>query len=301
MMQTTVGKIHFDDFGGTQFERLVFAYVSRLRNWDEIKWLGETGQDGGRDIWGSYINEDYCYQCANYKTMTLKKAKEDIDKIIEAKTVPNFLYIVCGGTVTNAIRTEAEQYARNKGIKKVAIWSGAEFEELLRKDAPELLKRFTNGEAFPDSPGSLLTFAKDALVKNDASIISAILQNFDRPAFHTSFLNETSLPNFERALEDTIALLNTGIHRLTDGTIISRLPSRHQLVDAALKKGMAALTDKVIKLRDRFVQLRQNGDIKICSCDDANCTAFFTSDAVAQEMNDLRNEILQIVRTINNQ
>ena len=36
-----VQPIHFEDFGGTQFERLVFAYHWRIENWRTLEWYGQ--------------------------------------------------------------------------------------------------------------------------------------------------------------------------------------------------------------------------------------------------------------------
>ena len=41
--------------------------------------------------------------------------------------------------------------ARPNGVRDCDIWSGAEFEEFLRRDAELLLKRFIEGEVFPDT------------------------------------------------------------------------------------------------------------------------------------------------------
>jgi hypothetical protein len=52
-----VQPIHFDDFGGFQFERLVFAYHWRTGDWRSFEWYGQAGSDLGRDIWGARENE----------------------------------------------------------------------------------------------------------------------------------------------------------------------------------------------------------------------------------------------------
>ncbi|WP_347053504.1 hypothetical protein [Flavobacterium olei] len=51
-MEVSALPIHFEDRSGNEFERLVFAYAVREKNWQSIEWLGQTGKDGGRDIWG---------------------------------------------------------------------------------------------------------------------------------------------------------------------------------------------------------------------------------------------------------
>lgn len=41
-------------------------------------------------------------------------------------------------------------YTRNDGINNVEVWSGADIEENMRLQAPELLKRFFEGDSFPE-------------------------------------------------------------------------------------------------------------------------------------------------------
>lgn len=39
--------VHFEDFDGLQFERLVFAYHARTEKWISLEWYGQTGSDLG--------------------------------------------------------------------------------------------------------------------------------------------------------------------------------------------------------------------------------------------------------------
>jgi hypothetical protein len=159
-LEKSVMRIHFEDRSGTEFERLTFAYLLRQKEWRTIHWLGQTGGDGGRDIWGETPDTTYCYQCANYQSMTFAKAQDDIDKLVSNGTIPEHFFVVCGGVVTNGIRQKIINYARaNLGdIKSVDVWSGVEFEERLYRDTPELVERFVKGEAFPDSREGLKSF-----------------------------------------------------------------------------------------------------------------------------------------------
>ena len=50
--------IHFEDFSGAQFERLIFAYHVRIAGWCMLEWYGQAGRYCGRDIWG--IEENDC-------------------------------------------------------------------------------------------------------------------------------------------------------------------------------------------------------------------------------------------------
>src|SRR5579872_26906 len=42
--------IHFEDRSGNEFERLAFAFINKYKTWDSIEWLGQSGDDDGRDI-----------------------------------------------------------------------------------------------------------------------------------------------------------------------------------------------------------------------------------------------------------
>jgi hypothetical protein len=298
MNEINVLPIHFEDRSGVEFERLVFAFVLNQKSWQKIQWLGQTGNDGGRDIWGIVDSNSYCYQCANYRQIALKKMIADIDKLAQKKTIPNHLVIVCGGRVTANNRDQIIEYATQNGIKNAEVWSGAEFEERLRQNAPLLLKRFAEGEPFPDTPEELIRDAKINSSKNDQEIISLIIECFDRPAFTTEFRHESNIPDFEKAITDTIEVLNTGVHRLRDGTIIRKIPSRHQLNDNTLKTELSVITQLVIQLRDTFTKLKREKEVRPCGCNNEDCPTWFFSDKACEEMDMIRRDIFCQFKTI---
>lgn len=159
--ERTVLPIHFEDRSGIDFERLCFAYLCSTSDWFSIDWYGQLGGDGGRDIWAvrkdAQDNEtSYCYQCANRKSLKFKKAQEDIDKIANGpNAVPNHFILIAGGSVAAALKARIVAYAESKGISYVQVWSGAELEERIRRDAPSLIRRFCEGESFPELIGDL--------------------------------------------------------------------------------------------------------------------------------------------------
>jgi hypothetical protein len=297
-IEKTVFPIHFENRSGQEFERLAFAYLTRLKDWEVINWLGQTGSDKGRDIWGTIGGENYCYQCANYRNLPLNKVTADIDKLVKAKTIPTHFIVICGGLVSNSIREKIIEYAHSKKIQKVDVWNAVEFEEKLRKDAPAIIKRFVEGETFSDSPDELILFAKSHNIKNDEDIIDLLIECFDRPAFTTRFNLESSIPNFEQAVNDTIAVLNTGIYRLRDRTVIRNIPSRHRIADIDLKNKLADITKLVVKLRDSFVVLKNSKDIRPCECDDLSCSVYMLSPKACETMDRLRSNIFSKFREI---
>jgi hypothetical protein len=287
-----VQPIHFEDYSGQQFEWLVFSFIQRQKQWATLEWLGETGGDGGRDVWGVFDKKSYCYQCANHQKLTAKKAKDDIDKLIKGKRKPDHFIVVCGGTATPGIRDQIIRYASSKGIKITEIWSGREFEEKVRHLTPDLIKRFVAGEDFPER-------TREMKEKDDAEIVQCLFECFERPAFTTSFKGETNIPDFEKAITDTIEVLNTGIHRLRDGTVVRRISSRHEVSNNELRSQLNVLTQQVVALRDSFTRLKKEEEIRPCGCEVPDCPTWFFSDEAAEEMDKRRREIFKQMQNIN--
>ncbi len=157
----SVHPVHFEDFDGLNFERLVMAYLINRFPQIKFKWFGKGGHDEGRDIWGVDKNgTTYCYQCTK-STLTKKKILLDIDKVCKAKTgVPDKFIVVSGGNISGRLIEAIEEYTKEKGINECECWLGAQFEEFLRRDSEILLKRFCMGEPFPDTPQKLKYFDK---------------------------------------------------------------------------------------------------------------------------------------------
>ena len=156
----SVHPIHFDDYDGKQFERLVFAYHLRTERWRLLEWYGQVGSDLGRDIWG--VTEDgstVCIQCVNRNRLAPSKATQAIDKVLTARGgKPAVFRFVCACNVSAKLRDKIRAHANEKDIHDCDVWSGAEFEERLRAHCEPLLKRFVRGIAFPDSPEEIEKF-----------------------------------------------------------------------------------------------------------------------------------------------
>jgi hypothetical protein len=291
VLAKTVHPVHFEDFSGQQFERLVYAFIQRQKQWVSLSWLGQTGNDDGRDIWGVIDGKSFCYQCANYRKLTLKKGKDDIDKLMQGNRKPDHLIIVCGGVITPATRDQIMIYAASNGIPHTEIWSGGEFEEKLRHHSTDLLQRFVEGHDFPVNTGT-------PVQQQDSDIIQDLFECFDRPAFTTRFHSEVNIPGFEKAITDTIEVLNTGVHRLRDGTIIRRISSRHKVFDKALKTLLSELSEQVTRLRDTFVRLKKEKQIYHCECAMDDCPTWFFTDKAAKQMDLLRKDIFKQLNVI---
>lgn len=296
----TVQRIHFEDFDGHQFERLVFGYLLRSDSWQMLEWYGQVGTDLGRDIWG--VTEDgkaVCVQCANRRDVPFEKVASDISKAVSGpKGCPQKFVLIAGGSLSAQLRDRVRDHAKKSGISSCELWSGPEFEERLRVGAPELLKRFVEGIAFPEDRAEIAKIASQTTPLRDDQILALMARLFDRPAFHTPFHRESSIPAFKKAITDTIEALNTGIHRLRDGTEIRRIPSRHDVQDSAARMALADIERRLCDLRSAYDGFLRSGDVKPCNCKNEDCPTFMVSDRAAETMDRLRREILSFFEAI---
>ncbi|MGV8080572.1 MAG: hypothetical protein AB2L22_11040 [Syntrophales bacterium] len=303
MVEINVKPIHFEDHSGKEFERLAFAYILRTEEWDSINWYGQLGSDSGRDIWGVLSNRGrdstVCFQCANRQKLLFSKVKEDLDKICDGPNLsPSKFVLIVGGKVSVNMKTRIAAYAKQKNIYHTEVWSGSEFEERLRKDTPSLIQRFFHGVVFPETVSDLSTFIIEAKDFDDEKLLCAYSSCFDRPAFTTPFRLESNLHHFKKAVSDTIEALQTGIHRLRDGTIIKRFPSITEISNLRLRQYLREIVTKLQILRASYDSLSKDGEIRPCSCGHDDCPVHFLSPKACLEMDSLRDDILNRFKKI---
>jgi hypothetical protein len=298
-----VQPIHFEDFDGSQFERLVFAYHWRSDDWRSLEWYGQAGSDLGRDIWGIRGNatkdgESICVQCVNRKNLTFAKAALDIAKVVKAPNgVPHRFRIVAQSKISAKMRDKIKAHVKSLGVQECDTWSGQEFEELLRKGAESLLKRFVEGEPFPDAPEDLRELATSVQPVTDDDALALFARVFDRPAFYTPIHQESNLEDFKQAITDTIQALGTGIWKARDGYLIDRIPSRHQLKSESLRTKIQTVEKALARLRARYDEMTRSGALRHCQCNDPNCPVyFFNPSEAARELERLRDEVLATFR-----
>lgn len=301
MPMITVRPIHFEDFDGHDFERLVFAYLVRA-GWRDVEWYGQTGSDLGRDIIGiepfdGEPDRRTVVQCVNRATLTITKAKHDMKNAAgpEKGRLDAFLF-VCRSTVSSQLRDKVKGAAKALGTEHCTIWSGAEFEEHLRLRAEFLLKRMVEGVPFPDAGEGLRKFANQFADLTDEEALSLLGLPFDRPAFWTPFAEECRLPDFREAIENTIGALNTGIWKSRDGVEIRRLPSILHIQNPKAQKELTGIVRDLDDLRRLFNRRLKDGSIVPCQCSDPTCDVFQFYNGADRELDDARHAILDRAR-----
>ena len=297
---TSVHPIHFEDFDGSEFERLVFAYHWRSDDWRSLEWYGQVGSDLGRDIWGvredgTKSGESFCVQCVNRKGLTFRKVAVDISKVLKAPNgVPKCFRVVARSKIAASMRDKIKNHVESLGVTKCDTWSGPEFEEFLRKDAEPLLKRFVEGQSFPDAPEDLKKLAESAQPLTDDEILATFAKVFDRPAFYTPIHQESNMADFKHAISDTIQAVGTGIWKARDGNVIDRIPLRHQLKNATVRAKLQAVEMALSRLRAKYDEMIKTGVLRPCGCNNPSCSVyFFNPHEAAHELERLRQEVLR--------
>jgi hypothetical protein len=193
-------------------------------------------------------------------------------------------------------RDKIKTHVLSKGVRDCDTWSGQEFEEFLRRDAESLLKRFIDGEPFPDGSSDLQAFAKEGSSISDEDSLALMARLFDRLAFYTPIRHESNLFDFRQAITDTIQAIGTGISKSRDGRVVANIVSRHRLKDESLRNKMQDVEKSLAKLRARFDDLTRSGVIRRCSCRNRSCSLYFMSPEAEWELDQLRREALQLFR-----
>ncbi len=302
-LTSTVHPINFAPLSGKDFERLAFALMLRMHSWKDIDWYGQSGDDGGRDIVGTRAAEwgrDHVVivACANWRSFTSTKGKGDIDKFVdELETPPDEAILISGGPVSAKVKDTCRAHARSRDIRICKVWSGTEFEEFLRFHASSVVKRFFEGNKLPDDPSELRGMVAELAPTSSVEMVKMLRRIFDRPAFRDRIHEESSLPAFRHAIEDTIGALNTGIWRDRHGAIVARVLSREDFQSQTVRDDLGACVDSLMALRGAFDKGLRDEAIMPCQCDVPDCPTFMMDPATAQELSQLRTAALARVES----
>ena len=86
----------------------------------------------------------------------------------------------------------------------------------------------------------------------DKELIKFFVQCFDRPAFHDRICQEGRMEDFDKAIEDTIIALNTGVLRTRDGSILKKSEGKSAVVNLEWREKFDTVCDMLVALRKRL-------------------------------------------------
>ncbi len=124
---------------------------------------------------------------------------------------------------------------------------------------------------------------------SDRDLIQFYAQCLDRPAFQDQFVQEGSMPAFDKAIEDTITAINTGCHRSRDGHTLSQAKGKVYLQNPYWRQQMDTIVELLRAIRSRYELGTKLG--LIWSDGDRHC---INDRHTADWMDHTRQEALQI-------
>ena len=126
-------------------------------------------------------------------------------------------------------------------------------------------------------------------IPTDKIVVEEILTCFNRPAFTVAFRDECNLGDFEIAIKNTIALINTG--KSADGMSLKYNAS--DVNDKVTKGRMSEIVSGLTFVRKVFAEMKTRGYATGCKCGDPKCKVIFNNEfEFCCLINDLRLVVL---------
>lgn len=132
--------------------------------------------------------------------------------------------------------------------------------------------------------------------QEDKELIKFFVQCFDRPAFQDRIYQEGRMEDFDRAIEDTIIALNTGVLRTRDGSILKKADGKSSVVNIEWREKLNTICDMLVALRKRLKIAKDTGAYSLYGEDDV-MYCFYDRD-LAIWFDSTREEILKILSSI---
>lgn len=123
MVQTTTkGILHFEDLEPKMFEKMYLDILVASKKYEDIRWYGLGGSDGGIDIKFTSIEDGLKYfaQCKRYKALSASGLKKIVDRIVKDAIdyKGQILWVISSCEISKKAYDSFEQYAIEKGFKK---------------------------------------------------------------------------------------------------------------------------------------------------------------------------------------
>lgn len=211
-----------------------------------------------------------CCLCLRFKGVKVEVHHIDPESVSHDNTIGNAIALCLD------CHTEAGHY--NPRHPKGNKITPAE----LRRHRDRLWKLVADGKLLPE--------------KNlDCKYLEMIRMAFDRPAYTTPFRQEGHMEDFDRAIDDTILALNTGLLRTRDNHVLTEVGfGKSGLANVEWCVELGEVERRLLQLRSEVAKALSTGKLKCCHaycyCGDDDCIGYL--DQIRAEILDHVNRIL---------
>lgn len=133
---------------------------------------------------------------------------------------------------------------------------------------------------------------------DDMELIKFYSECLDRPAFQDEINQEGHMENFEKAIEDTIISLNTGVLRTRDGNILKQSQGKSNIRNEAWREKLYMIVDILASIRMRLKIAKKEQAYYINNDAAVDVTYCFYDRQLAHWFDSSRQEILNIFSSI---
>lgn len=133
--------------------------------------------------------------------------------------------------------------------------------------------------------------------EEDKDLIKFFVQCFDRPAFQDDISQEGRMEDFDKAIEDTLVALNTGVLRTRDGAILKQAEGKSAVHNPSWREKLDTIADMLNSIRRRlkiaeaekaYTKYGSGQDVFYC----------FSDSELGEWFNLTREEILKVLSSV---
>lgn len=138
---------------------------------------------------------------------------------------------------------------------------------------------------------------KQFLNDSDKEIIRFVAKCFDRPVFQDRFIQERSIEDFDKAIEDTITAINTGSLKNRDGKNLVMGRGKTELSSSTYRKEMDNIVKLLRKIRKIYLEKVNSGEIHLSPRIPPRGECFYciNNQELADWFDEMRKEVLKKV------
>lgn len=262
---------------------------------DEVMNMGNTRDDftlATKELLANRVGR----RCSNPNCRKLTcGANSDPEKVTKIGVAAHICAAARGGPRYDASMTPEERKSFENGI-----WLCQSCSKLIDTDITRYPKELLQSWKQLAEQTAILeveTTSVTPTFEKDKELILFYLECFDRPAFQDDICQEGRMEDFDKAIEDTLIALNTGVLRTRDGSMLKRAQGKSAIQNSIWRKKLDTIDDMLTAIRRRLKTAKEQKTYLTYGTG-AEVTYWFDDRELAEWFNSTREEILKILSSI---